>query len=149
MNRMREIRQSKNLSGVEVATSLDISAQYYYDLEKGKRNLGAELASKIADYFGVSTDYLLGKTTSDPIKNHQAINVITGLVEKILSESPELLSNIESLNEEKDQKNDHENSEIETIAAHHDGDEWTEEELEEIERFKEFVKMKRAQRSKG
>lgn len=32
---------------------------------------------------------------------------------------------------------------IETIAAHHDGEEWTEEELEEIERFKEFVKMKR------
>lgn len=35
------------------------------------------------------------------------------------------------------------NYEIETIAAHHDGEEWTEEELEEIERFKEFVKMKR------
>ncbi|AVF22839.1 helix-turn-helix transcriptional regulator [Paenibacillus larvae] len=32
--------------------------------------------------------------------------------------------------------------EVYTIAAHHDG-EWTEEELEEIERFKEFVKSKR------
>lgn len=32
---------------------------------------------------------------------------------------------------------------IQTIAAHHDGDEWTEEELEEIERFKEYVRMKR------
>lgn len=31
----------------------------------------------------------------------------------------------------------------ETIAAHHDGDEWSDEELEEIERFKEFVRMKR------
>lgn len=37
---------------------------------------------------------------------------------------------------------------IETIAAHHDGDEWTEEELEEIERFKEFVRMKRQQKDK-
>ena len=37
---------------------------------------------------------------------------------------------------------------IETIAAHHDGEEWTEEELEEIERFKEFVRMKRQQRDK-
>lgn len=35
---------------------------------------------------------------------------------------------------------------IETIAARHDGDEWTEEELEEIERFKEFVRMKRQQK---
>lgn len=32
---------------------------------------------------------------------------------------------------------------VQTIAAHHDGDEWTEEELEEIERFKEFVRTKR------
>jgi DNA-binding XRE family transcriptional regulator len=34
-------------------------------------------------------------------------------------------------------------SDIDTIAAHHDGDVWSEEELEEIERFKEFVKSKR------
>jgi len=32
---------------------------------------------------------------------------------------------------------------IETIAAHHDSEEWTEKELEEIEKFKEFVRMKR------
>ncbi|MGF9906934.1 helix-turn-helix domain-containing protein [Brevibacillus porteri] len=32
-----------------------------------------------------------------------------------------------------------------TIAAHHDGEDWTKEELEEIERFKEFVKLKRKQ----
>ncbi|WP_437829026.1 helix-turn-helix domain-containing protein [Niallia taxi] len=30
-----------------------------------------------------------------------------------------------------------------TIAAHHDGEEWTDEELDEIERFKEFVKSRR------
>lgn len=35
--------------------------------------------------------------------------------------------------------------EIQTIAAHHDGDDWTEEELEDIERFKEFVRSKRKQ----
>lgn len=38
-----------------------------------------------------------------------------------------------------------ERDEIETIAAHHDGEDWTAEELEEIERFKEFVKLKRKQ----
>lgn len=37
-----------------------------------------------------------------------------------------------------------EDYEIETIAAHHDGEEWTDEELEEIERFKEFVKARRS-----
>lgn len=37
------------------------------------------------------------------------------------------------------------NDDIETIAAHHDGEDWTEEELEDIERFKEFLKSKRKQ----
>ncbi len=45
--------------------------------------------------------------------------------------------------EEEDALN--ENRDIETIAAHHDGEEWTEEELEEIEKFKEFVRSKRQQ----
>ena len=36
----------------------------------------------------------------------------------------------------------------ETIAAHHDGVEWTEEELEDIEKFKEFVKSRREQNKK-
>jgi len=32
---------------------------------------------------------------------------------------------------------------IGTVAAHHDGEDWTEEELQEIERFKEFIRSKR------
>lgn len=34
-------------------------------------------------------------------------------------------------------------TEIHTIAAHHEGDEWTDEELDEIEEFKKFVLSKR------
>ena len=36
---------------------------------------------------------------------------------------------------------------ITTLAAHHDGDEWTEEELTDIEKFKEFVRSKRNAKS--
>lgn len=35
--------------------------------------------------------------------------------------------------------------EIQTIAAHHEGYEWTEEELREIENFKEYVRSKKSQ----
>lgn len=38
------------------------------------------------------------------------------------------------------------NDDIETIAAHHDGEEWTEEELRDIEAFKEYVRSRRKQR---
>lgn len=34
-------------------------------------------------------------------------------------------------------------ADIITIAAHHDGENWTDEELDEIERFKSFVRSKR------
>ena len=34
-------------------------------------------------------------------------------------------------------------SEIHTIAAHHDGEDWTDEELAEIEAFKKYVLSKR------
>lgn len=36
-----------------------------------------------------------------------------------------------------------ERNNIETLAAHHEGEDFTEEELEEIERFKEFVRARR------
>ncbi|MFS1511847.1 helix-turn-helix transcriptional regulator [Chengkuizengella sp. SCS-71B] len=60
-SRIRKIRREKEMSGTNVAELIGISAQYYYDIEKGKRNLSAENATKLADIFGVSTDYLLGK----------------------------------------------------------------------------------------
>lgn len=36
-----------------------------------------------------------------------------------------------------------------TLAAHHDEEDWTEEELAEIEQFKQFVRMKRNNRQQG
>lgn len=41
------------------------------------------------------------------------------------------------LNEEDDSNS------VDTIAAHHDGEEWTDEEIAEIEEFKKFVLSKR------
>lgn len=38
---------------------------------------------------------------------------------------------------------DYESQEVHTIAAHHDGENWTEEELDEIEQFKKYVLSKR------
>ncbi len=60
VNRLKELRLKNNISGVEIANYLNISPQYYYDLEKGKRRLNVELAEKIANYYGITTDYLLG-----------------------------------------------------------------------------------------
>lgn len=36
-----------------------------------------------------------------------------------------------------------------TLAAHHEGDEWTKEELEDIELFKELLRLKKKSRKQG
>lgn len=61
-NRIRELRNAANMSGIQLASKLNISVQYLYDIERGKRTLSAENASKLSDIFNVTTDYLLGKT---------------------------------------------------------------------------------------
>lgn len=61
-SRIRKLRREKDLSGIKVAEKLDITPQYYYDIEKGDRRLTAEIAGKLADVLETTVDYLLGKT---------------------------------------------------------------------------------------
>lgn len=62
-NKLRELRERSGKSGIEIANHLGISPQYYYDLETGRGNkrLNEDLLIKLADVFGVSIDYLLGR----------------------------------------------------------------------------------------
>lgn len=60
-NRIKEIRTEKKISGTKIAKEVGISPQYFYDIEKGERNLSTELAAKISDVLEVSVDYLIGK----------------------------------------------------------------------------------------
>lgn len=71
--RIRKLRRSLDLTGADVAEKLGISTQYYYNIERGRRKLSAEMALKLAEIFGVSLDYLLG-------------NSIGSLIEKRLDE---------------------------------------------------------------
>jgi transcriptional regulator with XRE-family HTH domain len=83
MYRIREIRKEKKISGTDIARQLDISPQYYYDIERGKKGLSADKASKLAEIFGVSVDHLLGRTdpfstgptiVSEPRQPYYALN---------------------------------------------------------------------------
>lgn len=48
-----------------------------------------------------------------------------------------------TLDELAEEMKDNSNEEIQTIAAHHDGEVWTDDELDEIEQFKKYVLSKR------
>jgi transcriptional regulator with XRE-family HTH domain len=61
-SRIRRLRKERKLSGIKVAELLNITPQYYYDIERGERRLTADIAAKLADVLHTTVDYLLGKT---------------------------------------------------------------------------------------
>lgn len=98
LERIKKLCESRGITVPTLEERLAIPNNTIYQWNKRKPN--TDRLEKVADYFNVSVDYLLGRT---------------------------------------------DDTDIQTIAAHHDGEEWTDEEMEEIERFKEFVRMKRQQ----
>lgn len=61
-NRIKEIRQEKKLSQKDLAKKLNISRQAISLYEKGDREPKLETWEKLADFFMVPTEYLMGIT---------------------------------------------------------------------------------------
>ena len=59
--RLREIRKSRKLTQQAVADHLGCSAVVYSRYETGTRQPSIEVILMLADYFGVTVDYLLGR----------------------------------------------------------------------------------------
>jgi len=62
--RIRDLREDKDLKQKEVADYLMCDQSLYSKYERGERPLPLELADKLADFYGVSVDYLLGRTNT-------------------------------------------------------------------------------------
>ena len=61
-NRIKELRLSKKITQVELAKHLSVSQGTLSFWEQGKYEPDNKSLTKLADYFGVSVDYLLGKS---------------------------------------------------------------------------------------
>lgn len=62
MNRLRFLRNEKGESLGEIAKYLNVTIQTISNYETEKRDMTPDTILKLAQYFNVSTDYLLGKT---------------------------------------------------------------------------------------
>lgn len=62
MNRLKFLRNEKGENLEKIAKYLDVSIQTISNYENGKREMTPDTIIKLAEYFGVSTDYLLGKS---------------------------------------------------------------------------------------
>lgn len=59
-NRLKKLRKEKELTQADLAKVLNTNQSQYGKYENGKTNLSIENAKILAEYFGVSTPYLLG-----------------------------------------------------------------------------------------
>lgn len=62
MKCLKILREQKKKSQTEMAEILHISRQAYNFYENGQREPKIDMLLKMADYFGVSVDYLLGRS---------------------------------------------------------------------------------------
>lgn len=60
--RLRHLREDKDLTLKDIAKILNTSYQYYQKYEKGLKDLPLERAIILADFYNVSIDYLAGRT---------------------------------------------------------------------------------------
>lgn len=60
--RIRDLREDRDLKQKQIADYLMCDQSLYSKYERGERPLPIEHAVKLADYYGVSVDYLIGRT---------------------------------------------------------------------------------------
>lgn len=60
--RIRDLREDQDLKQYTVADYLMCDQSLYSKYERGERELPLRLAVRLAEYYGVSVDYLVGLT---------------------------------------------------------------------------------------
>ena len=59
--RLKPLRKSRGLTQMEMGKLLNCTDRHYQKIEYGQVNLPATTLSFLADFFHVTTDYLLGR----------------------------------------------------------------------------------------
>jgi len=62
-----ELRQNNNLTQKQLSEKLEISERNYQRLEANPNNPKIETIQKIADFYNISVDFLLGRTDNPEI----------------------------------------------------------------------------------
>ncbi len=63
MKNLKTIREKKNITQVRLGIEIGVAQETISAYENGKAVPGVEILSRLADFFNVSTDYLLDRTS--------------------------------------------------------------------------------------
>ncbi|MDO4274650.1 MAG: helix-turn-helix transcriptional regulator [Eubacteriales bacterium] len=62
--RIQDLRTDSDLSQRQISEILHISQRSYSHYETGSRNIPIEMLIRLADYYDISIDYLVGRTNN-------------------------------------------------------------------------------------
>ena len=71
MYRLRDLREDRDLSQAEVARIIVTTQQQYSKIELGKADISGRQLIRLAQHYGVTTDYLLGLSGSPTAPNNR------------------------------------------------------------------------------
>lgn len=66
---LKELRKKARLTQAELAKLIGVNQNTYSYWENGKTKIDNATLAKLADYFNVTVDYLLGRTTASTAEN--------------------------------------------------------------------------------
>ena len=62
MNRLKELREDRDLRQIDIAKNLNITQRNYSYFETSQTILNADMLQRLADYYNTSIDYILYRT---------------------------------------------------------------------------------------
>lgn len=65
--RLRDLREDKDMKQADIAEFLCIQQTVYSRYERGFQNIPIEHLLKLADFYDVSVDYILGRTNNSKL----------------------------------------------------------------------------------
>ena len=71
--RLRDLREDKDMNQTQIAKLLFTSQTVYSRYERGVLTIPVEHLLILADFYGVSTDYILGRTNNKKLNKYQTL----------------------------------------------------------------------------
>ena len=67
--RIRQLREDHDLTQQQVAEMLGMKQPQDYRYEQGYRDIPTDILIRLADYYGTTTDYILGRSSDTKMRS--------------------------------------------------------------------------------
>ena len=82
-NRIRDLREDMDLRQIDISNATGIDQKTLSNYETGKTNPDSHSIIMLANFFQVTTDYLLGYSNQNIKNSHDIINKLTAMEKEI------------------------------------------------------------------